>query len=246
MTSAELISVTKGSLPAWSSFFFNDTPMRGARFSNCLERSYFLSESRYRIRHRLSKQALSTGCYKATWIERFIPALTYAPPINNNCAEYTGGGASITSIEVLFSAGFTSTPTLTISSPGNGGTTATATATIDTTPGAPTFGQITGISIINSGSRYLAAPTVSFSGGGGGGATYMVHLGTETEKSYTWSGVVPPDYDDDDMDTWPTSDVFSLVLPEAYGSISAAPAKFVSSIPGTPRRNVRFSCYDCD
>jgi subtilase family serine protease len=77
-------------------------------------------------------------------------------------------------------SGFTSTPKCTISVPTNksayksptgttiysGGTTATCTATINTTTGV-----VTGVTLTKAGSGYTAVPTCTISGGGGKGAT---------------------------------------------------------------------------
>lgn len=51
-----------------------------------------------------------------------------------------------------------------------GGTGATATATVDLTPGSPTLGQITAITVTNGGSGFVRAPGINITGGGGFGA----------------------------------------------------------------------------
>lgn len=51
-----------------------------------------------------------------------------------------------------------------------GGTGATATATVDTAPGSPTFGQITAITVTSPGSGFVRAPGINITGGGGFGA----------------------------------------------------------------------------
>jgi hypothetical protein len=61
-------------------------------------------------------------------------------------------------------SGYTSAPTVTISAPAAGGTTAAATATVS-------GGAVIAIDIMNPGSGYTGTPAVSFSGGGGSGAT---------------------------------------------------------------------------
>lgn len=62
-------------------------------------------------------------------------------------------------------SGYTSTPTVTISAPGTGGTQATAQAVVSN-PG----GTISGFAIDSGGAGYILAPTVSVTGGGGTGA----------------------------------------------------------------------------
>jgi len=49
-----------------------------------------------------------------------------------------------------------------------GGRGATATATVDTTPGSPTLGQVTAITITNPGNGYSSTPTVTITGNGSG------------------------------------------------------------------------------
>jgi FtsP/CotA-like multicopper oxidase with cupredoxin domain len=51
-----------------------------------------------------------------------------------------------------------------------GGTGATATATVDTTVGSPTFGQVTAIAVNSGGSGFVRAPGINITGGGGFGA----------------------------------------------------------------------------
>ncbi|MDD5642973.1 MAG: multicopper oxidase domain-containing protein, partial [Syntrophales bacterium] len=51
-----------------------------------------------------------------------------------------------------------------------GGTGATATATVDTTPGSPTFGQVTAVTVTNPGSGFERPPGINITGGGGFGA----------------------------------------------------------------------------
>jgi hypothetical protein len=70
-------------------------------------------------------------------------------------------------------SGYTSAPTVTISAPPSGGTTATATATI-------TNGKVTAVTLTNAGSGYTSTPTISFSGGGGSGAAAVATLQTFT------------------------------------------------------------------
>ena len=75
-------------------------------------------------------------------------------------------------------AGYASTPTVTIASPGGTGTTATATATID--------GHYIGsVSLVNGGSGYTTVPTVSFTGGGGSGAAATAAIAPISVASLT-------------------------------------------------------------
>ena len=95
-----------------------------------------------------------------------------ATAARNAVATQTGG---VTSIAVT--AGGTSyatAPTVTVSAPTNGGTTATATATVAS-------GAVTAITIVTAGTGYSATPTITFSGGGGSGAT--------ATAAYTVAGV---------------------------------------------------------
>ena len=76
----------------------------------------------------------------------------------------TGNG--ITSIALgTAGSGYVAPPVVTIS--GGGGTGATAVATVDTTVGSATYGQITGFTVTNRGTGYTSAPTITLSGGGG-------------------------------------------------------------------------------
>jgi hypothetical protein len=93
-------------------------------------------------------------------------------------------------------------PTVTISNPGNGGVTATATVTLNAD------GSINAVNLGNAGTRYTFEPTVHITAsphGLGYGAVFHVHLGTETVKTYTWDGVKPGDYDPEDPTTYPKS-----------------------------------------
>lgn len=87
---------------------------------------------------------------------------------------FTGG--PVASINLTSpGSGYTSAPTVAFS--GGGGSGASATAVVDTTPGSPTLGQVTEIDINpNGGGTYTTAPTVTLSGGGGSGATATAAL----------------------------------------------------------------------
>ena len=69
------------------------------------------------------------------------------------CGISTSGIGSITMSEV--GQGYTEAPIITITGPVGGGTTATAKSVINTN------GQVTGIRIVNSGSGYVSAPTIT-------------------------------------------------------------------------------------
>jgi sugar lactone lactonase YvrE len=79
-------------------------------------------------------------------------------------------------------SGFTSTPTVTISAPPAGGTTATAVAVLGSGTKA---GTVTGITMTNQGSGYTSAPTVTISGGGGSGATGTASISLNSTHGLT-------------------------------------------------------------
>jgi hypothetical protein len=85
-------------------------------------------------------------------------------------------------------ANYTTAPNVKFS---NGGT---GTATIDTTTGSPTFGQVIGITVASGGTPVTSAPTVVISGGGGAGATAQAALilGASTTCSGGASACYPP------------------------------------------------------
>ena len=70
-------------------------------------------------------------------------------------------------------SGYTAAPTLTIAAPRGAGTTATGTATFNSTTKV-----VTGITVTLTGSGYIAPPTITFIGGGGTGAAATATLGT--------------------------------------------------------------------
>jgi FtsP/CotA-like multicopper oxidase with cupredoxin domain len=81
-------------------------------------------------------------------------------------------------------SGYTSDPAVTITN-ALGDTTgkgATAIATADVNPASPTYGQITSINILTTGSGYTAAPTITISGGGGTGAVATANVYTATTE----------------------------------------------------------------
>ena len=86
------------------------------------------------------------------------------------------GGVSAVTIGTA-GTGYTSTPTVTFSSPPTGGEQATGTAILGTGDDSET---ITGVIVTNSGSGYVLAPVLSFSGGGGSGAIATSTIDTAT------------------------------------------------------------------
>jgi phage tail sheath protein FI len=96
-------------------------------------------------------------------------------------------GGAITAVAVTSGgSGYTSAPTVTISAPASG-TTATATAVIDTDSGSPTYQQVTAITITAGGTGYKTAPTVTLSGGGFSAAATVgaVTVGSSTVTGLT-------------------------------------------------------------
>jgi len=97
---------------------------------------------------------------------------------------------------ILGGSGYTTPPTVTIT--GGGGTGAAATATVDLTPGSPTFRQVTAVTLTTVGSGYTSAPNVVISGNGSGAfATATVY----TQK--TEVGMVPAAPTSGFPETWP-------------------------------------------
>ena len=58
---------------------------------------------------------------------------------------------------------------------------------MDLTPGSPTLGQVTAVTLDTVGSGYTVAPTVTFAGGGGTGAAATATVYT----ALTEVGMVP-------------------------------------------------------
>ena len=78
-------------------------------------------------------------------------------------------------------SGYTSAPTVAFS--GGGGSSAAATATINSD------GQVNGVAVTNNGTAFTSAPTVSFSGGSGSGATATANLLTYIDFGTTISEI---------------------------------------------------------
>jgi hypothetical protein len=225
-TTAQLITNTTAAIPAWDDDW-NDTAGSYRNLTANEEQTLSIRESKYRFRFKVPKVG-NGSCYKLEWVERFIPALTY-----DSMGAVNGGGTSITSFTVVNGgSGYTSGATVTISAPTAygeggapvGGTTATGTVVVDTSPSSPTFGQITAVNVSNAGSRYTSAPSFWISGTGTG-AVIHIHLGTETPKTWTWDGTPPGGYDPADSATWPLSPEYTIPVPEANGTTTVANLK---------------------
>jgi hypothetical protein len=136
--------------------------------------------------------------------------------------------------------GYDSPPTFTVDAANNGGTSSTGwTTTIDsngrvtgTSGGSagnylPTIalsgdatatcamspsGGISAVTVTAGGSGYVYGPSLTlvpkvpiFTD-----ATFFLHFGTETNRSWSWNGTVSPGYDPINSATWPTTPVFTL------------------------------------
>jgi uncharacterized repeat protein (TIGR01451 family) len=98
------------------------------------------------------------------------PQATYTWSINNGAVITNSSISTVNSVTMVSGGTGYTTPTVTIS--GGGGTGATATATVGS-------GIITAITIVNPGSGYTSAPTVTINPvGGGSGASAAAVLGT--------------------------------------------------------------------
>jgi hypothetical protein len=150
------------------------------------------------------------SCYNLTWFERVLN-----PEV----------GMSITSIDVANGgSGYTSPPEIEIPPPDlseeDGGIQATATATIDTDPLSPTFGEVTEINVTNGGAGYFGYTALDGITGwfpigieppeeGSGASAGCVQMSGDTEKTFSWDGIIPEDYDRYDSATWLLSDVIT-------------------------------------
>lgn len=180
-TTAELVAQSELDLPAYDDDW-NDT---AGSYRNLAtnETSIAIREARYRIRFKIPKTRFGK-CYRATWVERFIPeagtTLTsvevYSAGVYRPEVEVGGSGGAVV-VAVMTSAGAVgsvnilhpgsgydpmSPPTITFSTAVNGGTTATATATISD------GGLLESVTVGTAG-NYL--PQLSVTGGSGSGAT---------------------------------------------------------------------------
>jgi hypothetical protein len=109
-------------------------------------------------------------------------------------------------------------PTITLGVPGNGGTTATASVLLNSQ------GEIGSVSLGAGGSRYLYEPYIQLDCpyGLGAGAVLRVHLGAETHRTYTYSGVPPAGYNPSDPATWPRTGEYNVAVPEFNGTVTIA------------------------
>ena len=161
-----------------------------------------LRRAQYRMRVPLA-QGYPNAEYSVSWVERFIPE----------------SGTGVTSIEVLSSGnGYLTPPAVTISAPSGSGTPATATAILNAN------GGVERIDLTNVGNGYTQTPTVSIAAppAGGNKAVVAMHLGSETTKSFVWSGTVPAGYSPSDHTTWPVSSEFLLSEPATDGTTTVA------------------------
>lgn len=112
---------------------------------------------------------------------------------------------------------------------GGGGSSATATCTLDAT------GGIDAVTVTVGGSAYTSEPSLTITAKvtGSTAADLLIHLGTETTKCAVWDGTKPGGYDPATSSTWP-------ILP------SAAPNYYSLAVPGTDGTtlvaNVRTFC----
>lgn len=157
-TTATLKSNTVAALPAYDNDW-NDTAGSFANLSTN-ELTYSIRESRYRLRFKIPTVGTALN-FRATWVERFI-------------AE---AGVSISSVSVNKSGVYR--PTITLSAPPSGGTQAYAVAVMSST------GTVSSISILNIGSGYTSAPTVTIQTASGGGTTSTGWTATLTAGSVT-------------------------------------------------------------
>jgi hypothetical protein len=107
-------------------------------------------------------------------------------------------------------------PTLTFSSPADGGTVAEAVCTLNPQ------GGIASLTLTQVGAFYeswgagisIDAPAVQSD------ASLFVHFGEETAYSHNWDGVTPEGYDEEDIATWPVSEEIEFPVPEEEGDVA--------------------------
>ena len=122
-------------------------------------------------------------------------------------------------------------PTVTIAAPPDGGTQATATATIATTGEGVTY--LSALEITNPGSGYINAPTVTLSGGGSNAVQGSV---TATINTYKGSRVFLP-YDSSISGQLTTYDPVILIAGNASTNFSGATESGFWLAPGDPTGN---------
>lgn len=143
-TTALLKSNTVAALPSYDDDW-NDTAGSFANLS-ADEVSYAIRESRYRLRFKIP-QVGSGKCYRISWVERFI----------------LEAGVGVDSVEVYARGRYR--PTVTLSAPPTGGVQAYAVAVMSSS------GTVSSIRILNPGSGYTSAPTVTVQSATGGGTS---------------------------------------------------------------------------
>lgn len=123
-----------------------------AKYFSDAELTTYINSARQRI-------GLDTGCVRGI-VNFYLSA-------NQESYPYQGAVAAITVVSA--GSGFTSAPTVSFSSGGGTGATATASITGDT---------VSGITITANGTGFTAAPAVTISGGGGADATATASIMT--------------------------------------------------------------------
>jgi hypothetical protein len=157
-TTAQLKTNTVAALPAYDGDW-NDTAGSYADLTTD-ELTYSIRESRYRLRFKIPTVGTALN-FRAIWVERFI-------------AE---AGVGISSVSVNKSGVYR--PTVTLSAPPSGSTQAYAVAVMSST------GTVASISILNPGTLYTSAPTVTVQTASGGGTTSTGWTATLTAGSVT-------------------------------------------------------------
>jgi hypothetical protein len=159
------------------------------------------------------------------------PTITVQSAINGGTTS-TGWAATISNgavVSVTGGSGGNYLPTGSFSG-GSGGSGATASVALDRQ------GGLDSIYVGSSGSGYLGEPRVSIEPkvSGSKAATFLIHMGNETQLCSNWNKAIPSGYDPEDSDTWPTlpagGGYFILDVPTSEGTTSLA--------------NVRATC-DC-
>jgi len=95
------------------------------------------------------------------------------PVTNTGKIQFTSRGI-VRTITVTNGGSYTAIPTISLTAPPVGGTQATAVPVFDGTPSAENALPLAAIAIVNSGSGYTTAPTVTITGGGGATATTTI------------------------------------------------------------------------
>jgi hypothetical protein len=132
------------------------------------ESSALAEESKYKIQHRVPKVG-NGKCYRVEWVERFVPKVTFdaEAPYHAN-----GGGASITSVEILNRGVFR--PDITIGAVVTGYDEETGEPIVEGTDGGgfglklvavmSSGGSVASIRILHPGNGYTEAPTITLEG----------------------------------------------------------------------------------